>query len=213
MRPHQRLQMRRQRRQHAEEDRLEFRNVVALRAFLDVVEIIEAEADDLAGPRDRQRVFQAGERAARGGRRLLGEIGERLEVAVAPAQHFAEIGRQLASTACRSMTLSPSTTPSRKPIVRFETRRSSWSPCPACHCWRQGLRAAARAARAATRLRRSVSAASSFGEAHSAARTGRLVGELEGLDGEIIARVGPGRRAARQPAPRASAPSFSIEYL
>ena len=49
-----------------------------LRAFLDVVEIIQAEADDLAGMRDRQRKFQAGERTARRGRRLLGEIGERL---------------------------------------------------------------------------------------------------------------------------------------
>ena len=58
-----------------------------------MIEIIEAEADDLAGPRHRQREFQSGERTARGGRRLLGEIGERFEVAIVPAQGFAEIGR------------------------------------------------------------------------------------------------------------------------
>ena len=92
-RPHQRLQMRRQRRQHAEKDRLEFRNVVLLRPFLDVVEIIEAEADDLAGPRDGKSEFQSGERAAGCGRRALGEIGERFEIAIAAAQEFAEIGR------------------------------------------------------------------------------------------------------------------------
>ena len=86
-----RLQMRHHRRQHAEEDRREFRNIVALRPFLDVVEIIEAEADDLAGLCDRETEFQSGERTAGGGRRLFGEIGQGFEVAVARPQGFAEI--------------------------------------------------------------------------------------------------------------------------
>ena len=87
-----RLQMRHHRGQHAEEDRREFRNIVALRAFLDVVEIIEAEADDLAGPRDREAEFQSGQRAAGGGRRAFGEVGKRLQIAVVAAQDFAEVG-------------------------------------------------------------------------------------------------------------------------
>ena len=91
-RPDDRLQMRHHRRLHAEEDGGKFRNIVALRPFLDVVEIVEAEADDLARPRDRETVFQPGERAAGGSRRASGEIGERFEVAVASAQGFAEIG-------------------------------------------------------------------------------------------------------------------------
>src|SRR5664279_3541515 len=68
-----RLQMRHHRRQHAEEDRRELRNIVAARALLDVVEIIEAEADDLAGPCDREAVFQSGARTAGG----TGEIAVR----------------------------------------------------------------------------------------------------------------------------------------
>ena len=91
-RPHQRLHMRRQRRQHAEKDRLEFRDVVALRAFLDVIEVIKPETDDLAGPRDRKRKLQPRKRAARRGRRFLCQIGERLQVAIAAAQHLAKIG-------------------------------------------------------------------------------------------------------------------------
>ena len=127
LRPHQRLHMRRQRRQHAEEDRLEFRDVVALRAFLDVVEIIEAEADDLAGVRHRQREFQSGERAARRGRRFLGEIGERLrDRHCRGAASRRDRSGAFASAACRSMTLSPSTTPSRGPLS-LRNRRFSWS--------------------------------------------------------------------------------------
>ena len=38
--------------------------------------------------------FQPGERAAGGGRRLFGEIGKRFEVAIAPAQDFAEVAGQ-----------------------------------------------------------------------------------------------------------------------
>ena len=57
-----------------------------------MVEIIEAEADDLAGPRDRKSEFQPGERPAGGGWRPFGEVGKRLQVAVAAAQDFAEVG-------------------------------------------------------------------------------------------------------------------------
>ena len=46
----------------------------------------------MPGARHRQREFEPGERTARGGRRLGGEIGERLQVAIAAAQPVAEIG-------------------------------------------------------------------------------------------------------------------------
>ncbi len=94
LRPDQRLLMRRQRGRHAEEDRLEFRDVVLVRTFLDVVEIVEAEADDLAGIGDRQREFQSGQRNARGCRRLLHGLGKRLHVAIG-AQERSEFTRQL----------------------------------------------------------------------------------------------------------------------
>ena len=68
-------------------------NIVALRAFFHVVEIIEAKADDLAGRRHRQRVFQAFERTVGAGRRTLGGILERRQVAVVAAQAFAEVTR------------------------------------------------------------------------------------------------------------------------
>ncbi len=49
----------------AQEDGREFRNVVAVRAFLDVLKIVEAKADDLLpGLRDRQRVLQTLQRLA-----------------------------------------------------------------------------------------------------------------------------------------------------
>ena len=56
-----------------------------------MVEIIEAEADDLAGARDRQRVFEPFERTARLRLGDLDEIGERCERALGPAQHFAQV--------------------------------------------------------------------------------------------------------------------------
>ena len=46
----------------------------------------------LPGRPHRQREFQPRQRAAGGGRRLGGEIGERLEIAVAAAQPVAETG-------------------------------------------------------------------------------------------------------------------------
>jgi hypothetical protein len=75
------------------EDGGKFRDVVALRAFLDVLEIVEAEADHLAGRRHRQGVFQALERSARGPRRALRRILERRQVAVVASEHLAEIAR------------------------------------------------------------------------------------------------------------------------
>jgi putative ABC transport system substrate-binding protein len=94
LRPYQRLKMRRQRAQHPKKDRLEFRDVVLLRTFLDVVEIVQTKADDLARPGHGQREFQLGQRKLGGGRRLLGEFDQRLQVAVVGAQNRAKIGRQ-----------------------------------------------------------------------------------------------------------------------
>ena len=54
LRPHDRLQVRHHRGQHAEEDGGKFRNVVALRTFLDMVEIIQPETDDFSRLRDGQ---------------------------------------------------------------------------------------------------------------------------------------------------------------
>ena len=73
----------------------EFRNVVAVRAFLDVIEIVQAHANDLAGIGNRLRVLDALERNARRSRRTLGDIRQRLEIAVTLRKHLAEIGRQL----------------------------------------------------------------------------------------------------------------------
>src|SRR5665213_2304228 len=87
--------MRRERSLHAEKNRLEFRDVVLLRTFLDVVEIIQTEANDLAGPRHRQAEFQSGEWVARRGRRFLRQVAQRFEIAVSLAQRLAEIGRHI----------------------------------------------------------------------------------------------------------------------
>jgi hypothetical protein len=70
----------------------EFRQVVGVAAFLDVFEVIQAQADDLAGSRHRQRICQPRERAPRRDGRACGEIGERLQIA---PEHGAEIARQL----------------------------------------------------------------------------------------------------------------------
>ena len=90
-----RLLVRHHRGEAAHEDGGKFRDVVALRAFLDVLQIVQAEADDLARPRDRQAELQPLERTSRRGRRALGEIAERLQVAVVRREHRAEIGRHL----------------------------------------------------------------------------------------------------------------------
>src|ERR1039458_3103643 len=84
-----RLQMRHHRRQHAEENRGELRNIVAARALLDVVEIIEPEADNLAGLCYREAEFQSGEQTAGGGRRPAGEMGPGLELAASRPPGFA----------------------------------------------------------------------------------------------------------------------------
>src|SRR5262249_47916343 len=76
----------------AHEDGRKFRNVVALGAFFDVLEIIEPEADDLAGRRHRQAEFQFLERAPRARSRAPGGSLERGEVAVVAAQDGAQIG-------------------------------------------------------------------------------------------------------------------------
>src|SRR5215813_7506589 len=91
LRPDDRLAVRHERGAAAHEDGREFRNVVALRAFLDVFEIVEAEADDLARRRHRQTVGQALERAACARGRALGRVFERRQVAVVAAQAFAQI--------------------------------------------------------------------------------------------------------------------------
>ena len=109
--------VRHHRREHAEEDRREFRNIVALRAFLDVVEIIEAEADDLARaapPASRISIRRAG-----GGRKPAPFWRDRRAASsrhCRGARTSPRSAGRLASTACRSMTVSPSTTPRRKPL-------------------------------------------------------------------------------------------------
>ena len=87
-----RLAVRHQRGQAAHKNGRELWNVIALRAFLDVLEIIQPEADDLARPANGQPVGQARERPARGGRGPLGDIGKRLGIAVIALEPFAEIG-------------------------------------------------------------------------------------------------------------------------
>src|ERR1019366_8870256 len=76
---------------HADKDRRKSRNTGARQTLIDVVEIIEPEADNLARLCYREAIFQSGERTAGGGRRSAGEIGKGFETAVAPAQGFAEI--------------------------------------------------------------------------------------------------------------------------
>ncbi len=88
-----RLAMRNQRRRSAHEDGREFRQIVALRSFLDVFEIIQAEANDLSGPTDRQPIGQARQRFARARRRPLGKLHQRLHVAIILRKPFAKIGR------------------------------------------------------------------------------------------------------------------------
>src|SRR5215813_14098461 len=89
--PDDRLPVRHQRAAAAHENGREFRNVVALRAFLDVLEIVEAEADDFARRRHWQTIGKALERAARACGRALGRVLERGQLAVVAAQAFAEI--------------------------------------------------------------------------------------------------------------------------
>jgi hypothetical protein len=61
-------------------------------ALLRVLQIIEAEAEDLSGSRHRQAEAKLGERPARRGGRPPREIRERREIAVVRAEPFAEIG-------------------------------------------------------------------------------------------------------------------------
>ncbi len=108
LRPQQRRAVRRQRRQHAEEDRLEFRDVVLLRAFLDVVEVIEAEADDLAGtapPAARISGRRAGRRAEAGA--FLARSASGLRSPLPRRSHSPRSAGALGSAACRSMTCRP----------------------------------------------------------------------------------------------------------
>ena len=60
----------------AHKDGRKFRNIVAIRSFLDVLEIVQTEADNLAGARG-----QAAQWPAR--RRPSGEIGQRGKIAIA----------------------------------------------------------------------------------------------------------------------------------
>src|SRR5215470_8182754 len=86
--------MRDQRGLAAHEDRWKLRNVVALEALFDVLHIVKAEADILWWPCDRQAELEALERLARARRRLLGKIGQRLEVAAGLHQHVGQIDRK-----------------------------------------------------------------------------------------------------------------------
>jgi hypothetical protein len=74
----------------------EFRNIVALRPLLHVLEVVEAETDNLARLGDRQPELDFLERTPRGRRRPLGDLRERREVAIATAENLAEVGRNAA---------------------------------------------------------------------------------------------------------------------
>src|SRR5579884_1982357 len=83
--------MRNHGREHTKKDRGEFRNVVTLRAFLDVIEVVQSEADDLARVGDREREDDAGQGAVRAGRRFPGKFRKRRKIAVAPPQPGSEV--------------------------------------------------------------------------------------------------------------------------
>src|SRR6185503_19465603 len=78
-----------------QKDGRKLRDVVALRAFLDMLEIVQPEAKDLARTRDRETELQAFQRTTRRGRGALGDVAERLEVAVVGCERSAEVGRHL----------------------------------------------------------------------------------------------------------------------
>ena len=80
---------------HPEEDRRKFRDIVALRPFLHVVEIVQPEADYFTGTQNGKCEFHLTQRTSRGRRRSPGQVTERLEIAVVPAQDFAEITRHI----------------------------------------------------------------------------------------------------------------------
>ena len=86
-----RLPVRNERTTPAHEDRREFRNVVALGAFLDMFEVVETEADHLARRRHRQTEGQAFQRTPRSRGSALCRVLERRQVALVAAQAFAEI--------------------------------------------------------------------------------------------------------------------------
>ncbi len=146
-----------------------FGNVAALRAFLDVFEIIQAEADDLARLADRQRIFESGKRLARGSRRALGNGGELFGVAVVFGEPFAEIARNFAvhglqiddlialdntemrascpSNATIFMLLSPSrdrkTPRERRDYIGLDCGNPPGRNCPAVSCCKKNARATA----------------------------------------------------------------------
>src|SRR5262249_21824876 len=91
LRAQDRLPVRNERTTPAHEDRWEFRNVVALGAFLDVFEIVETEADHLSRRRHRQTEGQPFERAARGRGSTLRRVLEGRQIALVAAQAFAKI--------------------------------------------------------------------------------------------------------------------------
>ncbi len=94
LRPHQRLTLRDERSLAPHEDGRKLRNVVALKAFLHMLQIVQAEADALRWPRHRQAELEPLERHAGARWRLLGEIGKRLEIAPRLRQHVGQIDRQ-----------------------------------------------------------------------------------------------------------------------
>src|SRR5262245_41078963 len=88
LRPHAWLPMRHYRGEDTEEYRGKFRDVVTLRTFLHVIEVVQSQANDFARMRDRQRVFQPIEWTPRGCRRLLRKSADRSEITVVPSQDF-----------------------------------------------------------------------------------------------------------------------------
>src|SRR5262249_37896489 len=69
-----RLPVRYQRRVGAHENGRKFRDVIALGAFLHVLEVVQSEADDFPRLSYRQTEFQPGKRSARADRSPLGRV-------------------------------------------------------------------------------------------------------------------------------------------
>ena len=96
LRTNDRLTMSNKRGRAAHEDGGKFRQVVALGAFLDVLKVIQAQANDLSGAGHRQPIGQARQRLVRVRRRPLGKVSNRLHIAIVLRKPVAKIGRRVA---------------------------------------------------------------------------------------------------------------------
>ena len=93
-----------------------FGMLVALRALLDVLEIVQAEADDLAGwATGKPNLSPLSGRGVGHRRAALRRILERGEVAIVAAEHLAEVARNIVVDGLQVDHPSPSTTPRCRP--------------------------------------------------------------------------------------------------